>query len=158
MLLNAEALYKQKHRKVVSVISEVNVCNIRQRSPSLLSLFQLCLCSGKRSRHNSGQAVRLPGVCLQCDTSDIQPLFLEASKNCTTEAEKDIYYDYYIIMLPIFHGWHSALSTSLCHGFGFSCLISCVRLLIFQFIFLLLIVIGFCLLRLSISSFSCICC
>lgn len=48
--------------------------------------------------------VRLPGVCLQCDTSDSQSLFLEASQKCTTEAERDIYYDYHIMMLPIFHG------------------------------------------------------
>lgn len=79
------------------MIHDLNVCHTIQRFPHV-----------QRPWHNSRQPFldQLAGV----PTSDGQSLFLEASQKCTTEAERDICYDYNIMMLSIFHGWHFALN------------------------------------------------
>lgn len=81
----------------VSAIHDLNVCHVIQRFPHV-----------QRPWHNSRQPFldQLAGA----PTSDIQSLFLEASQKCTTEAKRDICYDYNIMMLSIFHGWHFALN------------------------------------------------
>lgn len=78
------------------MILDLNVCHTIQRFPHV-----------QRPWHNSRQPFldQLAGV----PTSDSQSPFLEDSQKCTTEAERDICYDYNIMMLSIFHSWHFAL-------------------------------------------------